>query len=195
MLRGPRQRIRQDRHRVIDSGTDTLHGRVYLRRARPAESESALLHAPKTGTCWPGLHTRHSNTDRTSRFNTMHPPRTAVTLAAILHRLGRHAPSEAATAAPGRPRVPRRRRSGARSRWDCPRPNAGCLRVFNRQIDYMILTILLWMDECPASAARLLHIIVHACHDNRAMGKMSLLRTAPLSTVRQTHRFDPTRDS
>ena len=53
--------------------------------------------------------------------------------------------------------------------------------MFNRQIDYMILTILLWMDRCPASADRLpLRIIVHACHDNRVMGKMSLLRTAPL---------------
>ena len=52
--------------------------------------------------------------------------------------------------------------------------------VFNRQIDYMILTILLWMDRCPASAERLLRIIVHACHDNRVMGKISLLRTAPL---------------
>ena len=30
--------------------------------------------------------------------------------------------------------------------------------VFNRQIDYMILTILLWMNGCPASAARLLRI-------------------------------------
>ena len=29
--------------------------------------------------------------------------------------------------------------------------------VFNRQIDYMILTILLWIDRCPASADRLLH--------------------------------------
>ena len=51
--------------------------------------------------------------------------------------------------------------------------------MFNRQIDYMILTILLWMDGCPASAARLLRIIIHACHDIRVMGKMSLLRTAP----------------
>ena len=55
----------------------------------------------------------------------------------------------------------------------------GTLSLFNRQIDYMILTILLWMDRCPASADRLLRIIVHACHDNRVMGKMSLLRTAP----------------
>ena len=50
----------------------------------------------------------------------------------------------------------------------------------NRQIDCIILTILLWMDGCPASAVRLLRIIVHACHDNRVMGKMSLLRTAPV---------------
>jgi hypothetical protein len=42
--------------------------------------------------------------------------------------------------------------------------------MFNRQIDYMILTILLWMDGCPASAARL-RIIVHACHDNRVWGR------------------------
>ena len=52
--------------------------------------------------------------------------------------------------------------------------------MFNRQIDYMILTILLWMDGCPASAVRLLRIIVHACHDNGVMGKMSLLLLAPL---------------
>ena len=53
------------------------------------------------------------------------------------------------------------------------------MTLFNRQIDYMILTILLWMDRCPASADGLLRI-VHACHDNRVVGKMSLLRTAPL---------------
>ena len=44
---------------------------MYLRRARPEESESALLHAPKTGRCRPGLQTCHSNTDRISRLNTV----------------------------------------------------------------------------------------------------------------------------
>ncbi len=52
--------------------------------------------------------------------------------------------------------------------------------LLNSQIHYIELTIILWMDGCPASADRLLRIIVHACHDDRDMGKMSLLRTAPL---------------
>ncbi len=43
--------------------------------------------------------------------------------------------------------------------------------VFNRHIDYIDLTILLWMDGCPASADRLLRIIVHACHNIRVMGR------------------------
>ena len=43
---------RPDGHRRVDVG-----------------SESALLHAPKTGRCRPGLHTYHSHIDRMSRLN------------------------------------------------------------------------------------------------------------------------------
>ena len=39
---------------------------------------------------------------------------------------------------------------------------AGLWTLFNRQIRYIDLTILLWLDGCPATAAEVLRIIVHA---------------------------------